>query len=1857
MSLNILISLNSSQIKQSFWYWIWTGSYSGYSLQRTRYNKTMAGLKKRPLVAPKLVKSAPITKRTAKIRRSPSPNPILAPPPTTNSNKSLGSSPVKDSTTSLPPPSSITPMSTKRRSLLASKSNNNHNLPSSPLNNKFEQALQTSLNSMNKAKSSPLKPTATRLNSLPSPSPEFTRQRHIKPSDISKSSPIRSKKVMFTENLVMNDRTIPTPKKSILKSTFLDPPQMNPLVPTNSQSSNSNQTLISSSNASRLEFWTPGNIPRLSSSSSNTVTTNEELVFFKNILHGGIIVLDIPSCERQFEIYATLNLLLKDLNDKKILILLGSLSELTRLLKRDLVSIENEILNNESNAFLVRTDIQITKILTQLLSNNKIMLNFWKKSKINFDLGKWCINHSSSLILKQTISKSLITANLQLLKDHKLHSYLNTSIQEFILYALLNMKHFNSSSLLVERLYTLKSLIINHTLMMEKNSKSWLPFLFNCLCDFNSPIYQKQQQVAVQCLLEASKLYLTSKNVNFEIHRSLTLPIHKTLNIQPESQISINSTPLDLQQTTFTYIIGRSLELLQDQSKIAMDLWLGITLMFYSTNESLTELPIEIDSPWFLILKKALTSESDEIISNGIRAYKGLFYVLYKNGKFPENLELMFNGFKLIKRDFIDHESLSIFVLQIIYSFFNNTFLIKQFFSQIWPYIDTLLNDLSGRNEILQKFPVKVFTHVIYQQQRQQDPFYLVKCLGNDKFNINEIQPLQPDTILKNHELIWKTFINSIWNSNETVKVKVQALFTLMGSIKNVSVRDNDITMLNKLFGALELYKDFIPEYLKAIDQFSDSDKSLYIEKFLLNIKNTFGNRAFLKESNGILVFNQSNVYVTMALNHYNSPKNMFNESIKIIVNVIKAHQYKFYESLIMNHKDKLIVQYLNNYLGSKIFEKLLPSFEIQSIGNTISNLDKDENLWKNYLSYITKCSTITPLQGISYLKISSWSATEIIKFTKHIHTHHQQLTTPFTQCMVTELQSMSSIIAIDFFNKLLIHDQMWILNQLKEHIYFHVMDPDQQYSDDVHFYGLAFFDKYLQKIQKNGNEQIDGFLAQGLELCEALKKNQKVLTTTPQILKLIQGVIKNALKESIILENLPKVKKFVDDQIIQQRQNLSSLVTQSPTKESVKEVSSSDLSANTSEAKDIPNVTDQVDYDLSVDSTDSKGAKDDIRDEEASEIPTQSIAEVNETEDEVEIEKTQADKPNKPKEDLHGIQSSDVSNNDQTPELTPPVEENVNDIADEAVITEDSTVQDTVEIQQSVSLNDNTVDFENKSVEQDSGVEADNSKVEEHDTVEIEDKAEPTIAEPAIEEPVEKDQEVTQEAQSETKPQESLENSVQSDTVEVGNEADSMDIDQQADSFTDGATSETESQSRLNFKIGEFRKRVEIFKEKKRLSKIVEEFNKSGIRPSNESSNTVNPELTNSSESIDDSDPKNRNIDNNGDLIAESTDENVKDLEAKDTREAGSDYNDTLIIPDDEQDSLKNSNEVPEDKNVTAKEVINEEPKVSLQESEVSQDSKNDKDENIEQPIQVIDQDPQRIEKSASVELTNEWADHPSDEPEFYDAQTNVNPSSSPVHESTSSDAGERFFESQEDISSPKKSKTEEPIDQVVETQEIPDSNEALVVHKPNEEESQPSNDVEATQETTEDTDVGTIGQDKDDEKENDIPSDSMVLYSSPLKHIRSKNAPLSNIDNHNQDIQNTPTRSSRKRQYQGGEEEQPTGANHNYESSDEDSDGDIVEIDDSEFSKSFISSSPRKPISNKIEPAQKKQRLEHINSPGLDVLTPPDENPVVQPIDKINDVFNSFTDHDISNLNDKEVYEIENKMLAFMMRLRNRK
>ncbi|KAH3682307.1 hypothetical protein WICPIJ_006722 [Wickerhamomyces pijperi] len=819
---------------------------------------------------------------------------------------------------------------------------------------------------------------------LPSPSPE-------KPDKLSKSSPLKqrtqpsNKKVIFSDNLVMDETSpiVKTPRRSILKQTQLmqsTPPMMNPLLVRTTTPKNKMLGTFCGGDPSTLEFWTPGNIPTNSpaiSRAGNGIANSaqQEIASFRSLFHGGLKVLQIDNCARQFEIYATFSLLLKNVNEKSnhtLTVLLPLMPQLVNCLWRDLQATDSKIFeadqaSNSDLAFAVRINVQILKIFSVLVSNNRLIVGFWNKSQDNLQIARKVILRSSDKIQNPMITKSLLTANLQLIRDIRVTICLSAmQDQERLLYSVLNMKFILSSSILSEKLYTLKSLIIRFPQMMSKNVKSWLPFLLNCGCDSDqSQLSLKTLNTAVVTLLEVSKVFLNDSKVQFEFKFLLNQPIEKTLNFeltQSSSSLPSTSTPLDLGISTMGYLIKQITRLVSSQEtvKIGMDLWFGLTLIVYNDKKYLHDNFIDLRSnKWFSFILKAIQDDETPLWQVGsICKYYRVIPFLMVNAMglgedseeyLTKKLDLMFEILLKhnIQRHFtrsdpsnIDVSPLLDLCSVVLYSVVNNPNIVITA-DLITRYLMPLFDVLDQLSEVSQDaiyyktlLFLQLFSSVASNGTvaQQIGKFQLIRTLTQyDGFEMKDIRPLSAalakntgsaKIFLDSFPVVFDTFTRTIWNNeNITLKIKLNILTNVTMKLKpalaQATMSTKSITtavadVQKQVDGVLTEISKFVKhDYYR----FLDTSCLEFINKLTVILRNSFGNRLvyrFDANDDDVFVYNAENYYVT-SIKTLMQEKKMKNDRLsdfKIIglfkwnCSLIKQHQWKYFDALYLEEEE-----------------------------------------------------------------------------------------------------------------------------------------------------------------------------------------------------------------------------------------------------------------------------------------------------------------------------------------------------------------------------------------------------------------------------------------------------------------------------------------------------------------------------------------------------------------------------------------------------------------------------------------------------------------------------------------------------------------------------------------------------------------------------------------------------------------------------------------------------------------------------------------------------------------------------------------------------------------------------------------
>ncbi|CAH2350160.1 hypothetical protein CLIB1423_01S03884 [[Candida] railenensis] len=486
------------------------------------------------------------------------------------------------------------------------------------------------------------------------------------------SSPIKRKKmVVFSDDLVIpsspntkgSNTNGMSPLKSILKleNSTLSFGMSAP------STWAKEDDLESDKNPANPDFWQVGTIIQLKPGSPE----------LSRLVAGIVNVLENENFPRKFEVYAALNHLCR-VNSSETLynVFIISPSErerklvskspeksfkttnhiysLCKYIQRDLTSLENELFeqagpDTKIDPFCTRIINQALKLMAFLMTDQDLN-NF-----ISIEHSRWFYLHSCDMTIKPTLSKTLVLSYLVILKDCKFSNAKKKqmfdnpnnskleNIPERILFSLLNMNGFSSSSLVVEKFVSLKNLIVNFPTMMAKNVNHWFMVLVVNLCDLNSPLFSKIATMGIQTLLESAKNFIDNKNVQFTVRKFLSTSLpHEVKSLSSDSKI-IPSSQFIMEDSSeseskagilaFDFVTSNLEELIRNgQYKSAMDIWVALTLLTGGNNSNGSGYETwPFLARWLKIHKLCFNQQDNFAKTIALTSWKGIIYNICHN--------------------------------------------------------------------------------------------------------------------------------------------------------------------------------------------------------------------------------------------------------------------------------------------------------------------------------------------------------------------------------------------------------------------------------------------------------------------------------------------------------------------------------------------------------------------------------------------------------------------------------------------------------------------------------------------------------------------------------------------------------------------------------------------------------------------------------------------------------------------------------------------------------------------------------------------------------------------------------------------------------------------------------------------------------------------------------------------------------------------------------------------------------------------------------------------------------------------------------------------------------------------------
>lgn len=569
------------------------------------------------------------------------------------------------------------------------------------------------------------------------------------------------------------------------------------------------------------DFWHTGTIVQLPTASPQ----------LEHFVAGALKVLQDAAFARKFEVYAALNHVCKSNDGDTLHRLLGPrgpnkalrIELLCGVVRRDLEALES----NVADPFGTRIVNQALKVVAFILADPEL------NGQVTVDHARWFYHHSCEMTVKPTMLKTLVLLYLVILKDCRLapkrrRQVFDTpaDIPEQMLFALLNMRGFQSSSLVVERFVALKNLIVNFPHMMAKNFGHWWPVLVVNLCDLGSPLFAKTISIGVQTLLESAKTYIDNKNVLFTVKRFLASDLPHEVKLLSSEVGIVPSSQFDSMESAsgvpaFDYVTSSLEEIIRlGQYKTAMDMWVAMTLLTGSgAYEAWPYL-----ARWLKVHKLCFNQASTAAKTIALTSWKAIIYnvchndldnlkghhdtILMKGAGQPApapegaaltnvlkpKVKLLLHPLLNVtavdsQRDIID--VLHSLFLSIVYTLLHGGTATR--YAHI--YWDTIVQPVlasfyfkRGSSAYMNELGVAFFSHIIKGGEATTN-YNALRCLSNEPTLVHDINPLPAKWVFAKFDRVYQSLI-LILKLDTQINLKMRALAAFMNTLKVVTNKE-----------------------------------------------------------------------------------------------------------------------------------------------------------------------------------------------------------------------------------------------------------------------------------------------------------------------------------------------------------------------------------------------------------------------------------------------------------------------------------------------------------------------------------------------------------------------------------------------------------------------------------------------------------------------------------------------------------------------------------------------------------------------------------------------------------------------------------------------------------------------------------------------------------------------------------------------------------------------------------------------------------------------------------------------------------------------------------------------------------
>jgi len=741
---------------------------------------------------------------------------------------------------------------------------------------------------------------------------------------------------------------------------------------------------------------------------------------------GKLNTLNIPSPLKQM-VLSPLKQNILSTNDESNYII-----ELSSIIKTEILAIEQELFNSEcdqenlqskNNPFRIRVINQALKLMTSFMLDQELN-NF-----LPLDEVKWFYRHACTVLVKVRNSKALVSPYLALIKDCRFNAKKkkvlleNTDIPEKMLFTLLNMQSFVSSSLVTEKFLCFKNFVANFPNIMAKNINHWFHVFLLNLCSLPSQLYAKCIGVGINCLLEIAKVFLDNKVVMAGVTHFLSSSITRDVrSISSDSSLDIDSESFESQKDLgIDYLILKVEEIIEvGQYKSGMEIWVAITLLVGDGGSKFENW--NYLTRWLKIPKLCFDSSDINAKIVSVHSWRAIVYNVCHNDfdDLKKTIEPVMRQFRVkdrnqaisialkqkvrlvtylfvtiditvLQKEVID--SLHHLFLSILYSLLNpsSVKLNSKYLHIYWDkIIQPVMLNFYFRKDVSETYLNQLGVNVLSRLMRTAMPinernYNELRCLASEPVSINEINSLPPRWVYAKFDRIVHNILMIFQLEKLSMDQKLNYFNTFLSCIKLTTKKE-----VQPSESTLDII-EYIPHVFESL--FKNNKLSFDMAfKLIINLHDTF-NPSSLVHRFKLQDGTQSslNVYTIIIENCIsNLTADHLRELLTLVVSSINDKKmlmvmFDLY-NLLISENNQDIQNLVLTVLNSRPIDK--NEQELRLCGDMCRLLTSGFEVFVKKLiqSVVGNSSSEEIKKNLEYLKVSTWSIQAFKHFIFLVH-------------------------------------------------------------------------------------------------------------------------------------------------------------------------------------------------------------------------------------------------------------------------------------------------------------------------------------------------------------------------------------------------------------------------------------------------------------------------------------------------------------------------------------------------------------------------------------------------------------------------------------------------------------------------------------------------------------------------------------------------------------------------------------------------------------------------------------------------------------------------------------------------------